>query len=82
MVINSYSKINLSLNINSKLKNGLHEIQSYFCLINLKDKINIRKIKKQKDTICFKGPFAKFVKSTNVTLLSVFFEKTSWPNKS
>ena len=71
MVINSYSKINLSLNINSKLKNGLHEIQSYFCLINLKDKINIRKIKKQKDTIFFKGPFAKSVKHSDNSISNI-----------
>ena len=48
MVLNSYSKINLSLNVNSKLKSGLHEIQSYYCLINLSDKIKIIKIKKKK----------------------------------
>ena len=44
MVFNSYSKINLSLSVNNKLKNGLHEIQSYFCLINLCDKIKVSKI--------------------------------------
>ena len=49
MVLKSYSKINLSLLVNSKnQKNGLHNIQSYFCLINLKDKIKIKKIKKKK----------------------------------
>ena len=48
MVLKSYSKINLSLNINSKLKNGLHDIQSYYCLINLFDKIKIRKNNKKK----------------------------------
>jgi 4-diphosphocytidyl-2C-methyl-D-erythritol kinase len=48
MVLKSYSKINLSLNVNRKLKNGLHEIQSYYCLINLSDKIKISKIKKKK----------------------------------
>ena len=48
MVLNSYSKINLSLSVNSKLKSGLHEIQSYYCLINLSDKIKISKIKKKK----------------------------------
>ena len=48
MVLNSYSKINLSLSVNNKLKNGLHEIQSYFCLINLSDKIQIRKSKKKR----------------------------------
>ena len=49
MVLKSYSKINLSLSINSKTRSGLHEIQSYFCLINLSDKIRIRKIDKKKD---------------------------------
>ena len=49
MVFKSYSKVNLSLSVNKKLKNGLHEIQSYFCLINLKDEIKIRKINKKKD---------------------------------
>ncbi|MDC0530250.1 hypothetical protein OAR89_01940 [Pelagibacteraceae bacterium] len=69
MVINSYSKINLSLNINGKLKNGLHEIQSYYCLINLSDKIKISKYKKKKDNILFKGLFAKHVKKSNNTIL-------------
>ena len=44
MVFNSYSKINLTLTINSKKKSGLHEIQSYYCLINLNDKIKIIQI--------------------------------------
>jgi 4-diphosphocytidyl-2C-methyl-D-erythritol kinase len=30
MVLKSYSKINLSLKLILNLKNGLHEIQSYF----------------------------------------------------
>ena len=47
MVLKSYSKINLSLNVNNKLKSGLHEIQSYYCLINLIDKIKISKRKKK-----------------------------------
>ena len=48
MVIKSYAKINLSLKVNSKLKNGLHDIQSFFCLIDLSDKIKIKKIQKKK----------------------------------
>ena len=63
MVLNSYSKINLSLLVNSKLKNGLHNIQSYFCLINLKDKIKIKKIKGSKDLLNFKGSFAQLISS-------------------
>ena len=65
MVLKSFSKINLSLNINSKLKNGLHDIQSYYCLINLFDKIKIRKIDKKKDKVVFFGPFVKHIKKSN-----------------
>lgn len=71
MVLKSYSKINLSLNINSKLKSGLHEIQSYFCLISLRDKIKISKISKKKDQIFFKGPFAKNLKRRDNTIVNL-----------
>ena len=64
MFIKSYSKINLSLRVNNKLKNGLHEIQSYYCLLNLNDKIKIIKIKKKKDKIFFKGSFVKNIKKS------------------
>ena len=65
MNIKSYSKINLALKVNSKSKNGLHEIQSLYCWINLFDKITINKIKNDKDTIRFKGPFGKLVNRDN-----------------
>ena len=71
MVLESYSKINLSLSVNSKLKNGLHEIQSYYCLINLSDKIKISKIKKNKDKIVFKGPFVKHIKKSNNSIVNL-----------
>ncbi len=71
MVIKSYSKINLSLNVNSKYVNGLHEIQSLYCWINLFDKIRINKIKKNKDIIIFRGPFAKLVKVENNTIFNL-----------
>ena len=63
MILKSYSKINLSLSVNKKLKNGLHDIQSYFCQINLFDQIKLRKIKGRKDIIKFKGKFSKYVNS-------------------
>ena len=56
MVLNSYAKINLTLKVNFKGKNNLHEIQSYFCLINLADKIRIRKIKGRKIILNLKAP--------------------------
>ena len=63
MILKSFSKINLSLSVNRKLKNRkLHEIQSYFCLINLFDEIKIKRIKGRKDKVKFKGKFAKYIK--------------------
>ena len=63
MILKSFSKINLSLSVNRKLKNRkLHEIQSYFCLINLFDQIEIKRIKSGKDIVKFKGTFARYVK--------------------
>ena len=74
MIIKSYAKINLSLKVISKLKEGLHQIQSIYCLIDLYDEIKIKENKKKRDKISFKGPFAKFVKKNNnsiTQLLSV-----------
>ena len=50
-------------------KNSLHQIQSYFCLINLHDKIRINKINSQKDTIRFKGKFSKYINSKNNSVI-------------
>ena len=70
MILKSFSKINLSLNVNRKLKkNKLHDIQSYFCLINLFDQIKIKKIKGRKDIVKFKGKFSKYIKKTNNSIV-------------
>ena len=68
MIIKSYSKINLMLNVNFKSRNGLHEIQTLYSWVNLMDKIKIIKIKKKKDRVSFKGPFAKLVKNSDNTV--------------
>ena len=65
MVLKSYSKINLTLNVTKKLKSGLHDIQSYYCLVNLNDKIQIIKNNKKKDKILFKGQFRKYVSTSS-----------------
>ena len=70
MVIKSFSKINLTLRVISKNRNGLHNIQSLYCWIDLFDSIKIRKTK-GKDKIIFKGPFAKLVKSKNNSVLNL-----------
>ncbi len=72
MALSSYAKINLTLKVNSKNKNNLHEIQSYFCLIDLADKIQIKKINGKKDKISFKGPFAKLVSKSNNSVINLF----------
>ena len=46
MKIKSYSKINLSLRILNKLKNGMHNIETNSILVNLFDEITLNKQKK------------------------------------
>ena len=56
--IKSYAKINLSLNINGKLKSKYHKIESLVSFINLYDAIYLREIKSKKHKVYFKGKFA------------------------
>jgi 4-diphosphocytidyl-2-C-methyl-D-erythritol kinase len=74
MILKSFAKINLSLNINKKLKNGLHDLQSYYCLINLHDTIHIRKNFKNNDKITFEGPYSKLVKNSNNSIKRILNE--------
>ena len=65
MVLKSFAKINLSLLVNRKLPNGMHDIQSAYCLINIFDLINIKKIKNsKKDKVSITGSNSKFVSPT------------------
>ena len=48
-MLKSYCKINLSLRVLKKLKNGLHDIQTNSLLISAHDTIQIIKIKKRND---------------------------------
>lgn len=71
MILKSFSKINLSLSVNNKLSNGLHNIQSYFCLINLIDQIKIKENKKKKDIIKFRGKFTKYINNKKNSISDV-----------
>ncbi len=72
MVLRSYAKINLTLSVNKKLSSGLHDIQSMFCLINLYDKINIKKNNNGKfDKISFVGPYSKTVKKSDNSIKKI-----------
>ena len=51
-MIKSYSKINFSLRVIGKLKDGMHNIQSNFFLINYYDEIRIKRVNDKKDKFC------------------------------
>jgi 4-diphosphocytidyl-2C-methyl-D-erythritol kinase len=68
-MIKSYSKINLFLKVFKKNNNGLHDIQSSVMLVNLHDKISIKKINKKKDSIEFVGQFKKNI-NKNINTIS------------
>ena len=55
MIIKSYCKINLSLRVLKKKMNGLHDIQTNTILLNLSDKIKIKKIVGDKEYYNFSG---------------------------
>ena len=61
--IKSYCKINLTLRILKKLRNGYHNISSLITFCNIYDEILISKIKGKKDKIKF---FGKFKNGINV----------------
>ena len=44
MRIKSFSKLNLTLRVLNKLKNGMHNIETYSTLVNIFDEIDIKKI--------------------------------------
>ena len=43
MKIKSFSKINLTLRVLKKLKNGMHNIETNSTLVKLSDEINIKR---------------------------------------
>ena len=73
MKIKSYAKINLTLNVNKRFKNKdrMHDIQSYFCLVDLFDLIQIKRNSNKSDKIDFIGKFANNVKKSKNTILQI-----------
>jgi 4-diphosphocytidyl-2-C-methyl-D-erythritol kinase len=83
--IKSYCKINLSLKIIKKLKNGYHNISSLITFCDLYDVISISKINTPKDRISFSGKFYKGIdeKVNTVTkVLELLREKNLIKNQS
>ena len=69
--IKSYCKINLSLKVLKKLKNGYHSISSLITFCNLYDEISIRTTKKLIDKITFSGKFKNNINSKFNTITQV-----------
>ena len=67
MRIKSFPKINLSLRVIKKLKNGLHDIETNSALIKIFDEIDIKKNKKNK--VIFEGEFKKGVNNKKNSIL-------------
>ena len=73
MKLKSYAKINLSLRILKKLKNGFHDIESNISQISLHDEITIRKNNSERDIFIVKGKFKKHVNSNINSISETFF---------
>ena len=72
MVLKYFAKINLSLSVHKKLPSGMHDIQTIFCLVNLFDKITIKKIyRKNIDEVIFKGPQAYQIKTNDNSIVKI-----------
>ena len=70
-MIKSYCKINLFLKVLKKNNNrDLHNVQSSTMILDLHDKINIKKIQKKKDEVLFTGIFKKDIKSNINTVVN------------
>ena len=69
-MIKSYCKINLFLKVLKKNNRDLHNVQSSTMILDLHDKINIKKIQKKKDEVLFTGIFKKDIKSNINTVVN------------
>ena len=69
--IKSYCKINLSLKIIKKLKNGYHSISTLITFCDLYDIISVSKINTSKDKVIFSGKFSKGIDKKVNTITKV-----------
>ena len=75
ILIKSYAKINLSLDVLGRYKNKFHKIQSIFSFIDLHDKIYIKPINKKEHIVKFYGPFSKNLKNNTISKLLNILDK-------
>ena len=81
--LKSYCKINLSLKILKKLKNGYHSMNSLITFCNLYDLISVKKIRGTTDKIIFSGKFKSGInrKKNTVTHLLYLLRKKNYLKK-
>ena len=75
ILIKSYAKINLSLDVLGRYKNKFHKIQSIFSFIDLHDKIYIKPIYEKEHIVKFYGPFSKNLKNNTISKLLNILDK-------
>ena len=63
--INSFAKINLSLNVIKRLPNNYHKVESLVTFVKLSDTIYIKLIKNNEHSIFFSGKFSKNINKNN-----------------
>jgi len=74
--INSWAKINLSLNVIKKLSNKFHNIESLITFIKIYDEIKIKILNEREHKIYFTGKFSKGIPKNNTILkLLMLLEK-------
>ena len=81
--INSWAKINLSLNVIKKLPNNYHRIESLITFVQIFDEIKIRQTLYKKNKIFFIGKFAKGIgkKNTVYKLMNLLEKENIINNK-
>ena len=71
MKIKSFSKINLTLRVLNKIKNGMHNIETNSTLVDIFDEINIKRNKK--NVVIFSGKFKDQVNLKKNTVKDTLF---------
>jgi len=66
--VNSWAKINLSLNVIKKLSNKFHNIESLITFIKICDEIKIKILNEREHKIYFTGKFSKGIPKNNTIL--------------
>ena len=81
--INSWAKINLSLNVIKKLSNKFHNIESLITFIKICDEIKIKILNEREHKIYFTGKFSKGIPKNNtiLKLLNLLEKKKIIKNK-